>query len=119
MFQKDPPERYGSGMNTKRISLFLLGLGTLIVTIGLNMRSLTQDSINACISRNSVISGIGIGDTYVCDSMTKAWIVLGIGSAILFIGGVMSLGHSARTREWTLIWGALAVWAAVSLILYV
>ena len=106
-------------MNTKRISLFLLGLGTLIVTVGLNLKSSTQASINACISRNSVISGIGIGDSYVCDSLTKAWIVLGVGTAILFVGGVMSLGHSARTREWTLIWAALALWAVVSLILYI
>ena len=106
-------------MDTKRIGLFLLGLGTVIVTVGLTMRSLTLDSINACTSRNSVISGIGIGDTYACDSMTKNWIVLGIGAAILFVGGVMSLGHSTRTREWTLIWTALADWAVGALFLYI
>jgi hypothetical protein len=106
-------------MNTKRISLFLLGFGTLVATIGLNLRSSTQNSIDSCTSRNAVISGIGIGDTYRCDSMTTAWIVLGIGLAILFVGGVMSLGHSNRTREWVLVWGALAVWAVGAFILYV
>ena len=106
-------------MNTKRIAQFLLGLGTLVISIALQLATSAQNSLDACTSRNSVNSTIfGGGSVTSCNGDFPAGLVVLAGTVILLIGVAMAVGHSAQTREWVLVWGALATWAIGVGILY-
>ena len=104
-------------MNTKRIAQFLNGLGALAVSIGLQINSSAQNSLDSCTSRNSVAKVFG-SNLENCNTTTISWFAVMGGIVILLVGVVMSVGHSARTREWVLVWGALATWAIGVRILY-
>lgn len=106
-------------MNLKRMSVFALSVGMLLVTFGLATRASIQRSINTCVTGNNVDAVLHPGlPMRVCDSMTKAWLILGMGGGVLLISMFLIVGLTKRTRGWGLIWAAILVWAAGTGIVY-